>query len=479
MNPVRSFIGSISEFFVKRLFDIQEIEEMKLNSSTLTFPNDIEVVFFNNYINKSLKPIQFILLIACIFYTFFGLLDLVLTDNFKMLLILWFIRLIVVLIILGVRYLSCHLLFKKYVPIMLTTVVMSAGMGIIIMIIISDNPEITYSYYAGIVLIFIFGYGGIGVGSYYIALSGFIIVVIYEIVAIVKLSSNQMNYSVFISNNFFFISANIIGMIIAYLMEYNIRRDFFLVQLVEDKRRELERAYEELKKLDDRKSEFLSTVSHELRTPLTSVKGCIENLLCGAYGQINDQQRERIEIALTCVNDEARLVENLLDLVRIQENSISVNYYPENLTLIIHRVVNIFEYDAKEKGITLELNIQVDNNLYILLDRVKIKQVLTNLIHNALKFTPSGGNITISASREKDFIICSVTDTGIGIPKSKINKVFDRFYQVNSSLTRTAGGAGIGLNIAHKYVELHNGKIWVESTLNIGSTFAFTVPMIL
>jgi signal transduction histidine kinase/CheY-like chemotaxis protein len=234
--------------------------------------------------------------------------------------------------------------------------------------------------------------------------------------------------------------------------------------------------HEALKELDRKKTEFLSTVSHELRTPLTPVKSCIENLLSGMYGPLTDKQQTRLEIALASAREEARLIENLLDLVRIQEDRVTIELERGSVAEIIHNVINVFEYDANQKKTTLIKEFSDEDPLEVLMDAGKVKQIVTNLISNAFKFTPEGGTITIVASKRDHQVEVRVKDTGIGIPQEEYEKIFDRFYQIDSSLTRKAGGTGIGLNIAKKYVEMHGGHIWVESEVGKGSTFSFTLP---
>ncbi len=250
-----------------------------------------------------------------------------------------------------------------------------------------------------------------------------------------------------------------------------------LEDLVKGRTLELEKANEELKELDKRKSEFLSTVSHELRTPLTPIKQCLENMLSGMYGSINEKQTKRSEMALACVNEEARLIENLLDLVRIQENRIQLEPEFGNIADILHRIIHIFEYDARDKKLELKTDIPNDNSLVTKIDKGKIRQIITNLVHNAIKFTEKG-TITVSASIENNSIKICVSDTGIGVPNDQLEKIFDRFHQVDSSLTRKVGGTGIGLNITKNFIELHSGRIWVESEIGVGSTFSFKLPVI-
>jgi PAS domain S-box-containing protein len=237
--------------------------------------------------------------------------------------------------------------------------------------------------------------------------------------------------------------------------------------------------YEALKELDRKKTEFLSTVSHELRTPLTPVLSCIENMLSPdeMYGPLTDEQRTRLEIALTSVGEETRLIDNLLDLARIQEDKVAPEYEHGSIVEIVHNVTTVFKYDADHKKIALIEKFPDRDPLDVLIDVGKIKQVVTNLVGNALKFTAEGGTIVITTSRLDQMIEVKVTDTGIGIPKEEFKKIFDRFYQVDSSLTRKVGGTGIGLNISKKYIELHEGHIWVKSEVGKGSTFSFTLPL--
>jgi signal transduction histidine kinase len=247
-------------------------------------------------------------------------------------------------------------------------------------------------------------------------------------------------------------------------------------QELKQRAEELAKANEELKELDKRKTEFLSTVSHELRTPLTPIKQYLQNMLSEMYGAVNEKQKKRSEMALTCVNDEARLIENLLDLVRIQENRIQTDLEFGSIADIVHRIIHRFEYSAKEKHLELKLNMPDEDCLMINIDREKIRQIITNLVHNAIKFTEKG-TVTVSVFSENEKIKVCVSDTGIGIPDSQIEKIFERFYQIDSSFTRKVGGTGIGLNIVKKFVELHGGKIWVENNKDCaGTCFTFTLP---
>lgn len=239
--------------------------------------------------------------------------------------------------------------------------------------------------------------------------------------------------------------------------------------------RRVEQRTEELHKALRTQSEFLSTVSHELRSPLASIKWCLESTLAGLYGDVAEKQRERFELALAKANEEAYLIENLLDLVRIESGQVSLDLDRENLAKIVRDVIQEFERDAKDRNVELKTLLPPEP-VQIVLDRQKMKQVVANLVSNAIKFTPGPGCVTVSILKRDDCVILRIADTGIGIPKGEQDKIFDRFYQVDRSLTRDVGGTGIGLNIVKNYVELHRGTVTVESEVNKGSIFTVLIP---
>lgn len=242
-----------------------------------------------------------------------------------------------------------------------------------------------------------------------------------------------------------------------------------LEQRVQERTKELHKAMR-------LQSEFLSTVSHELRSPLASIKWCLEGTLSGLYGAINAKQRERFELALAKANEETYLIENLLDLVRIQAGRVSLVLTQEDLTKIVQDVIQEFKRDAKDKDITLQVELPPEP-LHVALDRQKMKQIVANLVSNAIKFTPGPGRVTVSVTRQNNHVIVAVSDTGIGIPRQEWDRIFERFYQVDRDLTRKIGGSGIGLNIVKNYVELHYGEISVESEVGKGSTFTVRIPV--
>jgi PAS domain S-box-containing protein len=229
------------------------------------------------------------------------------------------------------------------------------------------------------------------------------------------------------------------------------------------------------KEIDRMKSEFISTVSHELRTPLTSIKGYVDLILDGDAGEINKTQCEFLTIVKQNTDRLVSLINDLLDISRIESGKVQMRKEPLAIDKIIRDVVTNFKTLLEEKAHELEL--ELADNLPILIgDRDRISQVLTNLLGNAIKYTPNGGQIKIEAKIDNQFVKVSVSDTGIGIAKEDQAKLFQKFYRVDSSFTREHSGTGLGLAIAKTIIEHHGGSISVESELGKGSTFSFTLP---
>lgn len=235
----------------------------------------------------------------------------------------------------------------------------------------------------------------------------------------------------------------------------------------------------ELKKVDETKKEFLSTVSHELRTPLTPIKGYVSLLLQGNIGQLDPKQKEVLETVLKNTNHLHDLIESIIDISRIEAGKpLEIEKEPFFLEKTIKESVDNSASSFFAKGITLAFNYS-GGDLAILGDRKKIIRVMDNLLGNALKFTPKGGQASVTLQREDKMVKITVSDTGIGLEKQHYYKIFERFYQVDGSYTRATGGIGMGLAIAKEIIEAHNGRIWTESDgIGHGSRFIFTLPLI-
>jgi len=228
------------------------------------------------------------------------------------------------------------------------------------------------------------------------------------------------------------------------------------------------------KELEQMKSDFLSVVSHELRTPLHSIKGFVDIILMGKTGEINALQRDFLGTVKDSTSSLQRLIEDLLEFSRMEAGQIQLKPADISLHGVAEKVVEQLRPLAQEGELALANEIPQDVPL-VEADAMRIEQVLTNLVSNAIKFTPAKGAITIAAVDLGERVQVSVRDTGIGIPEDEQKNVFERFYQVDSSATRSYRGAGLGLTICKFIVEYHHGEIWVESKEGEGSTFYFAL----
>ncbi len=224
------------------------------------------------------------------------------------------------------------------------------------------------------------------------------------------------------------------------------------------------------------KNEFVSTVSHELRTPLTSIKGYVDLILEGEAGEINEIQREFLGIVKENADRLVDLINDMLDISRIESGRIHLKIQPLDMADLIAGAVDTFAAVVEQSGHTIVVKVP-DDLPRAAGDRDRVGQVLINLISNAIKYSPRGGTITIRAKRDGDMIHVSVTDQGIGIAKEDQKKLFTKFYRVDSSLTREIGGTGLGLSICKSIIELLGGQIGVRSQAGKGSTFHFTLPI--
>lgn len=226
---------------------------------------------------------------------------------------------------------------------------------------------------------------------------------------------------------------------------------------------------DKLRALDELKSQFLSNVSHELRTPLTSIKGYVDNLLDGVVGELDEKQRKYMERISQNCDRLVRMIIDLLNLSRIEAGKIEFNPVYLSLFPLVSELVFELTPIAEKKGVLLTFNCPSDTKLFA--DGDRLREVMINLLDNAIKFTPPDGRVLVYAEDKEAYVDISVEDTGIGIPPESLGDIFDRFHQVKKS-----GGLGIGLAIVKSFVELHGGKVSVSSETGKGSRFTVTLP---
>ncbi len=262
-----------------------------------------------------------------------------------------------------------------------------------------------------------------------------------------------------------------------------------------EKQARLQEAYDRLKELDRLKSNFLATVSHELRTPLTSIIGYSEMLAEGISGPLNDEQKEFVGTIREKGEQLLQLIQSLLDMSKLESGTMSVKKAKVRVEDVLSEVIKTLTPNARKKGVTLRLEC-AQNLPELRADSERLRQVFINLGDNAIKFTPSGGSVTYRAGAidqtktaesddggfallapSRSHVEVRVMDTGIGIPENEREKVFDPFYQVDSSSTREYGGTGLGLSIVRRLVESHEGNIRIEDNAPRGAMVVVTLPI--
>jgi signal transduction histidine kinase len=238
--------------------------------------------------------------------------------------------------------------------------------------------------------------------------------------------------------------------------------------------REIEQKSRELEAASQHKSEFLANMSHELRTPLNAIIGFSEVLTERMFGELNDKQEEYLKDIHASGQHLLSLINDILDLSKIEAGRMELELKDFDLPQAIGNAVTLVRERAGRRGIALHQ--AVDQRLgQIRGDERKVKQVVLNLLSNALKFTPEGGRVDVQATVVDGMAEVSVTDTGVGIAPEDQDAVFEEFRQVGTA-DKKVEGTGLGLTLSRKFIELHGGRIWVQSEVGRGSTFTFTLP---
>jgi signal transduction histidine kinase len=232
-----------------------------------------------------------------------------------------------------------------------------------------------------------------------------------------------------------------------------------------------------LEEVSQIKSDFLANMSHELRTPLNSVIGFSEMLQDQMFGPINAKQQEYITNILTSGKHLLSLINDILDLSKVESGKMELELSAFSLRETIEASLMMLMEKAHKGGIELHMELGEEVDERIVADQRKLKQILFNLVSNAVKFTPPGGSVNVSAIKKGEFIEVTVTDNGMGIKKDDIPKLFRAFTQLESVFTKEYEGTGLGLALTSQLVQLHGGTIKAESEFGSGSRFSFTIPL--
>ncbi|HYH85696.1 MAG TPA: ATP-binding protein [Pyrinomonadaceae bacterium] len=245
---------------------------------------------------------------------------------------------------------------------------------------------------------------------------------------------------------------------------------------LEESNREIGEANAKLRELSVMKEEFLALTTHDLRSPLTVISGVINFFTSGRLGDLTPEQKNMVEMMERNTQNLIELVNDLLDASKLESGTLRLETAPIDLRGLTEELREQMQPLAREKEIALEAAIPEDLP-QLMADRAKLRRILVNLLSNALKFTPKGGRVTLNAERAGDMVRVCVTDTGVGMTPDDVKDIFDKYTQARSRATSSEKGTGLGLYITRQLVELHGGKISVQSEVGHGSTFTFTIPI--
>ncbi|MBF0122551.1 MAG: GAF domain-containing sensor histidine kinase [Candidatus Omnitrophica bacterium] len=261
------------------------------------------------------------------------------------------------------------------------------------------------------------------------------------------------------------------------LFEQVYRSSQMLEIKVNDRTKELTHALKEVAEISKKKTEFISAVSHELRTPLTSIKGYAAILMTGKVGEIPLAVKERLGKINTHSDNLVKLINDLLDIARIESGRVEMKAIAQPIRTMVDNIADLLIPQLSAKSLVLKTNIPTDVPP-IEFDSSQVERVFINLISNAIKFTPTNGTISINVlpNFEKQEALVEVADTGIGMKKDDLAKVFDEFFRVDNEINMNVKGTGLGLALVKNIVEAHNGHVWVTSDVGVGTTFHFNLP---
>ncbi|HVE05482.1 MAG TPA: ATP-binding protein [Rhizomicrobium sp.] len=428
--------------------------------------------YLSESLNEARTLIRIYLVAAALLYLMFGFLDYVVGGS--LVATLWFVRYAIVCpIFLAAAAMTYVPAFDTLAQTVLSIAMIAPGIGVIIMTAIMP-PPFNSLYYAGLIMVVIYGSSLVRlrfVNSVFISL---LLVALYQVVSILI---NPIPFKDYLNNNFFLVMATAVGLFSAYIQEMYIRRSYKSQKVIEAKNEAANLLLLEADKANKAKSEFLANMSHELRTPLNAIIGFSDILKRQLFGNLGDP---RYSEYVTDINDSGNhllaIINDILDLAKAEAGKLTLQEEDIDLVRCLDDAMRMCRGRAVTAGVNLNFA-NATESIYAHVDERLIRQIVLNLLTNAIKFTNEGGKVTLSIAAEPgQDIVIQVQDTGIGIAQEDIARVIRPFEQVETVLSRSHGGTGLGLPLTSKLTELHGGTFDIQSQVGIGTTVIVRLP---
>lgn len=440
---------------------------------SLRFANDdIERRFAVDRLDRAMVSIRIFLLAGAVLYAMFGFLDAYALGEDRE--IAWFIRYVgVAPVLLGVFFLTFTPVFKKVSQFALGLTMFAAGFGIIAMTALVGAPG-NALYYAGLIMVLSYCLNLIRLRWNYAALLAVLLTLLYQPVV---LWINPIAPELVVSNNFFLVMATGVGIFSCYVHELYMRRDYLHAEMLKVEKELSDVLLAKAESASRAKSDFLSIMSHELRTPLNAILGFSEIMRQGMFGPIgSDKYTGYVNDIHGAATHLMKIVTDVLDLSKAENGRLSIQPEILDVTEILGACMRLLTEQAAQQGVRMSLQMPPGPQLAEL-DPQLIRQAFINLLSNAVKFTPNGGSVSVTMTRDPvRGLTITFADTGIGIAEHNLEKVLEPFVQVESAFARTHGGTGIGLALVKHIAELHDGAVRLASTLGAGTTVHLILP---
>lgn len=445
----------------------------QLDKMRLSFLDpDVERSFARDSLIDALPVIRFYVISGMVLYGLFGILDWIVAGSETE--SLWLIRYALVCPYLGI---FCALTYSsnfwKIAQPALAITMLISGFGILAMTAIM-KPPYNSLYYAGLILIVIWCWSLIRLRFSYCAPLSVVLFAAYQLIATVI---SPIPFRIFVSNDFFLLTATGIAMASGYFQELYIRRTYASQKMIEAKNETANLLLMEAEKANRSKSEFLANMSHELRTPLNAIIGFSDLLGKQLFGPLGDARYgDYVEDIYKSGRHLLAIINDILNLAKAESGKLSLEDRDVDIGSCLHDCIRMCRVRAEARGVELVLQCP-EQPVIAIVDERLISQVVLNLLSNAIKFTPEGGRVDVDLQVDsREGIVIAVTDTGIGIAPENIDRVMRPFEQVESSFARMHDGTGLGLPLSLRLTQLHGGQLTLESEIGKGTTACVRLP---